>query len=641
MGLFRKRNAAQANSADFSASGTKAYGTSSGTANDVPYVAEKDASAEAFFVKGELAYKTKDYSKAAEYYKKAAELGHAQSMCYLAYSYRFGEGVEENADTALYWYQKAYQNGKPNAAGNIGNMYHYEEISGADNKTIISLLTEGARNGNDSTYISLAEHYYLSKYNCQNSKLAAYWAYRAYQSEYMYGSFYMGVFYYNGFFFPEVPAYAKYYFENFIRLGGDPSEVSEMLEDEDLKKVNAVKPSHKLFAGPLPNNFFECDDPEIQAQKGCALLNGFDFDGNQAEQDIERGIALLKEAAEQGYAAAQSYLGLCYRKTDKPCPSFFDDGSLDVYKSDTTQYLYWLIKAADNGETEAIDTLISYFRNGTNDIEKSSTLADIYNDMRLKITGAAYENRCDEESSFTDNDATVDDIRNVKGNSSDASEKLHHIDMTKIPSWDSAKSGEYGEKVKKEKEETEARRQYIRETVRRMRNPDKNASPYERNIENACMMLAPFMTEAENLFLKREEEKALEIIEEILDINIVPNDEWYYNNEIKYFTQFLSGALYSLANQIDFDTPDCDRFIVPAANIACYIWKKYGDYSLFGGVIFLWTEAGKDQYGNFLWLKRMSDNGDYTVVSKYNESSEYYFGHDLDRYTMGSDCELF
>lgn len=233
---------------------------------------------------------------------------------------------------------------------------------------------------------------------------------------------------------------------------------------------------------------------------------------------------------------------------------------------------------------------------------------------------------------------TVEDIRRAKGKPSGASENLHHMNISNIPSWDSVKSGEYNDKVKKE---TEARRQYIRETVRRLRNPEENASPYYRNIENACMTLAPFMTEAENLFLKGEEEKALEIIEEMLDINIVTDDEWYYNSDTKYFSQFLSGALYSLASQIDFDTPDHDRFIVPAANIACYLWKKYGDYSLFGSVAFLWSATEKDQYGNFLWLKRMSDNGDYAVVSKYNEDSEYYFGHDLDIYKMGSDCELF
>lgn len=181
----------------------------------------------------------------------------------------------------------------------------------------------------------------------------------------------------------------------------------------------------------------------------------------------------------------------------------------------------------------------------------------------------------------------------------------------------------------------------IKTVVRRLRNPGEAPSRAERNIENACMLLEPFITEAEKLFLKGEEEKALEIIEEMLDINIVPDDEWYYNSDTKYFSQFLSGALYSLASQIDFDTPDHDRFIVPAANIACYLWKKYGDYSLFGSVAFLWSATEKDQGGNFLWLKRMRDNGDYTVVSKYNESSEYYFGHDLNRYTMGSDCELF
>lgn len=233
---------------------------------------------------------------------------------------------------------------------------------------------------------------------------------------------------------------------------------------------------------------------------------------------------------------------------------------------------------------------------------------------------------------------TVEDIRRAKGKTSGASENLNHMNMSKIPSYDSVKSGDYSDKVKKE---TEARRQYIRETVRRLRNPEENASPYYRNIENACMMLAPFMTEAENLFLKGEEEKALEIIEEMLDINIVPDDKWYYNSDTKYFSQFLSGALYSLASQIDFDTPDHDRFIIPAANIACYIWKKFGDHSLFYAVAHLWTEAGKDSGGNYLWLERMRDNGDYTVVSKYNEISEYYFGHDLARYTMGSDCELF
>ena len=292
------------------------------------------------------------------------------------------------------------------------------------------------------------------------------------------------------------------------------------------------------------------------------------------------------------------------------------EGDFGMYKNDKVYEGEWV-----NGKRQG--RFVWYLTNSN-----GGRYINFYEDGNLIETCIPYDERI----------KTVEDIRRAKGKPSGASENLHHMNISNIPSCDRVKSGEYSDKVKKE---TEARRQYIRETVRRLRNPEENASPYYRNIENACMTLAPFMTEAENLFLKGEEEKALEIIEEMLDINIVPDDEWYYNSEIKYFSQFLSGALYSLASQIDFDTPDHDRFIVPAANIACYLWKKYGDYSLFGSVAFLWSETEKDQCGNFLWLKRMSDNGDYTVVSKYNESSEYYFGHDLDRYTMGSDCELF
>ena len=292
------------------------------------------------------------------------------------------------------------------------------------------------------------------------------------------------------------------------------------------------------------------------------------------------------------------------------------EGDFGMYKNDKVYEGEWV-----NGKRQG--RFVWYLTNSN-----GGRYINFYEDGNLIETCIPYDERI----------KTVEDIRRAKGKPSGASENLHHMNISNIPSCDRVKSGEYSDKVKKE---TEARRQYIRETVRRLRNPEENASPYYRNIENACMTLAPFMTEAENLFLKGEEEKALEIIEEMLDINIVPDDEWYYNSEIKYFSQFLSGTLYSLASQIDFDTPDHDRFIVPAANIACYLWKKYGDYSLFGSVAFLWSETEKDQCGNFLWLKRMSDNGDYTVVSKYNESSEYYFGHDLDRYTMGSDCELF
>lgn len=61
---------------------------------------------DAIFEEGERLWENKEYEKAVEYYKKAAELGHTKSMLFLAYAYRFGEGTAENSEKALSWYKK-------------------------------------------------------------------------------------------------------------------------------------------------------------------------------------------------------------------------------------------------------------------------------------------------------------------------------------------------------------------------------------------------------------------------------------------------------------------------------------------------------------------------------------------------------
>lgn len=355
-------------------------------------------SAEELFEAGDKAYENKDYVKAAQFYKKAAELGHVKAMSFLAYAYRFGEGVKENPEEAFYWYKKTYQSGKKYDAGNIGSMYHYKEISGADNSEIIALLKEGADNGNNSTYIPLIERYFLSKYGCKNSKLAAYWAYRAYNKGELYGSYYLGMCYYYAFFLPEAPAYAKYYLEDFVNRGGDEVHAQEVLSSDELSKVTAVKPVLKLFDDKLPNDFFDCDDPEDLFTEGVELINGFDEDKNSVPQDVDKGIALITMAAEQGYAKAQTVLGLCYEETDKPCPTFSANGSLHIYRSDGKQAVYWLTKAADMGEITAIDEVIYMFKNGIGGAPKNSILVNMYSDMRLKLTGEPFEEYKDEKA---------------------------------------------------------------------------------------------------------------------------------------------------------------------------------------------------------------------------------------------------
>lgn len=359
--------------------------------------------AEEFFKAGEAAHEKEDYVTAASFYRKAAELGHAESMSYLAYAFRFGEGVEEDKNLALYWYQKAYQSGRRRDAGNIGCLYHFKEADCADQNRITALLREGADYGNTNSYVPLAERYYLSKYGHENVKLAAYWAYRAYTAGQLYGSYYMGIFYYNGTFFPKAPAYAKYYLENFVSLGGDEEYANEALSDDELANVNAVKPVLKPFEDNLPNDFFDRENPEELFERGVEMINGYDDDNDPVPLDIDRGIALIRNAAEQGYAKAQTVLGQCFEETDKPCPVFFDDGSLDIYESDGKQAVYWLTKAADKGEISAIDTLIPMFAKGVGGATKNRILVDMYSDMRLKLTGEPFEFEEEEEDGEAEN----------------------------------------------------------------------------------------------------------------------------------------------------------------------------------------------------------------------------------------------
>ena len=65
----------------------------------------------------------KDYSAAAQCYRKAAETGYAPAQYNLAHLYENGMGVERNLSRAAAWYRKAAEQGDPEAQNNLGTLY--------------------------------------------------------------------------------------------------------------------------------------------------------------------------------------------------------------------------------------------------------------------------------------------------------------------------------------------------------------------------------------------------------------------------------------------------------------------------------------------------------------------------------------
>lgn len=58
-------------------------------------------------------------SKALKWYRKAAEQGHADAQCFLAYSYLRGLGVDKDDLQALNWFMKAAEQGHAVAQCNM------------------------------------------------------------------------------------------------------------------------------------------------------------------------------------------------------------------------------------------------------------------------------------------------------------------------------------------------------------------------------------------------------------------------------------------------------------------------------------------------------------------------------------------
>ncbi len=65
----------------------------------------------------------RDYSAAAQYYRKAAEAGYAPAQYNLAHLYENGLGVARDLSKAAAWYRKAAEQGDPEAQNNLGTLY--------------------------------------------------------------------------------------------------------------------------------------------------------------------------------------------------------------------------------------------------------------------------------------------------------------------------------------------------------------------------------------------------------------------------------------------------------------------------------------------------------------------------------------
>ena len=83
------------------------------------------SAAQADNAKGEEAYAKGDYTLAFQEFRKAAEEGDMNAQYNLGVMYEHGQGVKQSDLKAAEWYQKAADNGHPEAPMALQLLYEY------------------------------------------------------------------------------------------------------------------------------------------------------------------------------------------------------------------------------------------------------------------------------------------------------------------------------------------------------------------------------------------------------------------------------------------------------------------------------------------------------------------------------------
>jgi TPR repeat protein len=83
------------------------------------------------YYNGELGF-PQDFTKAREWYEKAAEKGDSWALCNLGYVYAYGRDVEMDSEKALNYFMRSARMNNPNALYKIGDYYYNGEQQNPD-----------------------------------------------------------------------------------------------------------------------------------------------------------------------------------------------------------------------------------------------------------------------------------------------------------------------------------------------------------------------------------------------------------------------------------------------------------------------------------------------------------------------------
>lgn len=279
---------------------------------------------------------TRDWDKARDWYKQAAEQGHPNGQFRLGWFYEHGSmGLykrsytgEQNYEKAFYWFQKAAKQDHAEAQKELAYMYETGKGTPKDEEQAFYWYQQSAKQYYSDAYINMAFAYLKGSGVDQDFNKSAYWYEKSEKA---------GHFWAKG----KAKLIRKELVKRALRAKeGDPQaqyELGTIYHNEDHHNLDVPRDPKKAFSWyslSAKQNY-----AAAQNKLGYMYCYGKEH-GQWVEQDIEKSLFWYHKAADQGYSEAfyrlyEVYAGAC--NNERPS------------KANKEKADYWLNKANEIG----------------------------------------------------------------------------------------------------------------------------------------------------------------------------------------------------------------------------------------------------------------------------------------------------
>ena len=330
---------------------------------------------------GDQADDDEKYSRAFDWYLKAAKNGDAIGELRLARLLIDDKTGMQNHEAALFWYQKSAEQGNGNAQVDLARMYEDGREVNRDYHQALTWYLKAAATNNAEARYRIGLLYYHGYTGTKDPKEASIWFRAAAEQGHTGAENFMGILYEYGDGVEKKPDLAMVWYRKAAEQGNAAAQyfIGELYRDGEGMPAD-LKQAFQWFTKAADQ-----DDADAEFELGGMLRTGTEITGKATTADNAQALTWYLKAARQGNANAEFSAGEMYRL------------GLGT-KADNVAADGWYRKAAEQGNAAAQTALGHAYSDGLG-VEKSYVeamywfrkAADQGNDEAQNATGVMYE----------------------------------------------------------------------------------------------------------------------------------------------------------------------------------------------------------------------------------------------------------